>query len=560
MIPARQSTALELAIGPILDADGVAVTGGVVGDLKIKKTTGNFAALNGSATLTHVSAGVYDLVLTTSDTDTVGLCTIAIDDTTNACASIYLQVMEEAAYDMLYAASATGYVANQPVDVNTIKTQTVTCGAGVTVLASVGTAATSTAQTADHTSNISAIKAKTDSLTFTVANVLDANTLRVGGTPQTARDIGASVLLSPGTGTGQISLTSGVVTANVTQFNGATTLVTRLSTIFVTSYATVFDAVNAVLNANITHINSAASSAVALDGMAATYDSALGLPCSDFTAAGSTAFNSLLNARLVAYGLDHLVSASVTGTDIVDNSIIARLVSKSATADWDTYDQTTDSHEALRDRGDAAWITATGFSTLSQADIRTAVGLASANLDTQLSTIDGIVDDILVDTAEIGAAGAGLTNINLPNQTMDIVGNITGTLSGTVGGIAGTITTLDALDTAQDTQHGTTQAATTAIQADLPARITKNTALSAFMFKMVDATDHNTAETGLTVTATRSLDGAAFAACANAVSEVSNGWYKIDLAAADLNGNVVVLRFTASGADTTEYVIVTQNT
>lgn len=109
-IPARQSTALELAIGPILDADGVAVTGGVVGDLKIKKTTGNFAALNASATLTHVSAGVYDLVLTTSDTDTVGLCCIAIDDTVNACASIYLQVMEEAVYDRDYAASATGIV------------------------------------------------------------------------------------------------------------------------------------------------------------------------------------------------------------------------------------------------------------------------------------------------------------------------------------------------------------------------------------------------------------------------------------------------------------------
>ena len=33
MIPVRQSTAFETAIGPILDADGVAVTGGVVGDL-----------------------------------------------------------------------------------------------------------------------------------------------------------------------------------------------------------------------------------------------------------------------------------------------------------------------------------------------------------------------------------------------------------------------------------------------------------------------------------------------------------------------------------------------
>ena len=52
----------------------------------------------------------------------------------------------------------------------------------------------------------------------------------------------------------------------------------------------------------------------------------------------------------------------------------------------------------------------------------------------------------------IGIGGSGLTNINLPNQTMDIVGNITGNLSGSVGsvtgnvgGIAGTLTTLDAI-------------------------------------------------------------------------------------------------------------------
>lgn len=108
MIPARQSTAFELSVGPVLDADGVAVTDCVVGDFKLKKTTGAFAALNASATLTHVSAGTYDLVLTTSDTDTVGLLTVAIDDTTNACAPVRMQVIEEAIYDAFYAASATG--------------------------------------------------------------------------------------------------------------------------------------------------------------------------------------------------------------------------------------------------------------------------------------------------------------------------------------------------------------------------------------------------------------------------------------------------------------------
>ena len=42
---------------------------------------------------------------------------------------------------------------------------------------------------------------------------------------------------------------------------------------------------------------------------------------------------------------------------------------------------------------------------------------------------------ILTDTAEIGAAGAGLTAINLPDQTM----NITGNLSGSVGSVTGAV-------------------------------------------------------------------------------------------------------------------------
>jgi hypothetical protein len=46
---------------------------------------------------------------------------------------------------------------------------------------------------------------------------IDANAARLGGTTQTGRDIGASVLLSSGTGTGQISLSSGAVLLQATQ-------------------------------------------------------------------------------------------------------------------------------------------------------------------------------------------------------------------------------------------------------------------------------------------------------------------------------------------------------
>lgn len=57
------------------------------------------------------------------------------------------------------------------------------------------------------------------------AGLADANTVKLGptgsGTAQTARDLGASVLISSGTGTGQLSVTSGVISANVTQFGGS---------------------------------------------------------------------------------------------------------------------------------------------------------------------------------------------------------------------------------------------------------------------------------------------------------------------------------------------------
>jgi len=98
------------------------------------------------------------------------------------------------------------------------------------------------------------------------------------------------------------------------------------------------------------------------------------------------------------------------------------------------------------------------------------------------------------------------------------------------------------------------------VAADLPNVFTKNVALADFPFQMIDSADNVSPKTGLTVTATRSLDGAAFGAAANAVSEVSTGWYKIDLAAGDLNGNTVALRFTASGALDTNITIVTQPT
>jgi hypothetical protein len=108
MVIARQSTATIVTVGPVLDADGVAVTGGVVGDFKISKNGAAPAALNGSATATHRHTGFYSLSLTASDLGTVGGNEITIDDTVNSMPMKEIQVVEEAIYDAYYAASATG--------------------------------------------------------------------------------------------------------------------------------------------------------------------------------------------------------------------------------------------------------------------------------------------------------------------------------------------------------------------------------------------------------------------------------------------------------------------
>lgn len=101
----------------------------------------------------------------------------------------------------------------------------------------------------------------------------------------------------------------------------------------------------------------------------------------------------------------------------------------------------------------------------------------------------------------------------------------------------------------------------TAIRANtdnLPSAIKRNTARPNFEFFLASSSDHVSGATGLTVTAMRSIDGGPFASTVNAPVEVGNGVYAIDLDAADLNGEVITLLFTAAGADPRPFTIVTE--
>ncbi len=109
-----------------------------------------------------------------------------------------------------------------------------------------------------------------------------------------------------------------------------------------------------------------------------------------------------------------------------------------------------------------------------------------------------------------------------------------------------------------DTPLNASTAATqsTAAAADLPVKLKKNVSFPGFKFKLEKS--NGDPATGKTVTAQRLIDSGSFANCTNAVSEKSGGWYIIDLSAADLNGDCIALKFTASGANQRDMMIVTQ--
>jgi len=75
----------------------------------------------------------------------------------------------------------------------------------------------------------------------------------------------------------------------------------------------------------------------------------------------------------------------------------------------------------------------------------------------------------------------------------------------------------------------------------------KNTAGQNIYFAMVNATT-GAALPGATVTAVRSIDGAASGAATGTVSDMTNGLYRLALTAADTNGDYIGYFFTATNA------------
>lgn len=222
------------------------------------------------------------------------------------------------------------------------------------------------------------------------------DTTHLGGTSQTGRDLGASVLLSPGTGTGQISLSSGAVLLQATQTGVTIPTVTTLTNAPSDSSG-VTTLLSRLSSARAGYLDNLSGGAVAL---ASSLTSAAG----DIT----SILGKFTGITSLAQWLG-LIAGKQTGNST------ARTELRATGAGSGTFDETTDSVEAIRDRGDAAWVT--GAAAPSAADVADAVwdeatightttGTFGRNLDGRVSVVGG---DVLTNGVVLGLIEAVTT-------------------------------------------------------------------------------------------------------------------------------------------------------
>ena len=190
----------------------------------------------------------------------------------------------------------------------------------------------------------------------------------------------------------------------------------------------------------------------------------------------------------------------------------------------DRLDDGTFGLSAIRTRGDAEWITATGFNTTTPDAAGTAAGLHT--------TTDALI-------AALNDLSAAQVNAEVDTALSDYDGP-TKTEMDTAHALLATEAKQDIIDANVDTINTAT--------ALLPEAPQKNTALNDLTFLMVDEADFATPEVGLTIIGRVSKDGGAFASVAGTISEISNGIYAIDATAADMNADLLTFRFSATGA------------
>lgn len=110
--PLRQNTAVNVTIGPFVDnTDGFTAETGLTlsqADIRLSKNDGAFAQKNDATAATHKENGYYSCPLNATDTNTLGILFLAVNEAGALPVWVEIEVMTQEAWDALYAGTGNG--------------------------------------------------------------------------------------------------------------------------------------------------------------------------------------------------------------------------------------------------------------------------------------------------------------------------------------------------------------------------------------------------------------------------------------------------------------------
>jgi hypothetical protein len=512
----KQSTEITKRIGPFVDnTDGVTEEVGLVGGgTEISKNGGAYAA--GPTLGTHDAEGYYPVTLTTTHTDTLGLLEIKSH---NAATHLPVwdtyMVVPAVVYDTLVGGT------------DDLNCQVVGMDNDVVTAAAIANNAIGSTEIADGA--ITAAKIDADAITEAkiADNAIAAEHIATDAITDTkiaANAIGASELADGAIDSGAFA--SGAITADAIASNAITAA--KIANDAITSQKIDAGAItsgaiaNNALTSSAFQNNSLTAAALATDAVQEIRDAIL----SDSTPfAGANIGTILSQTATVCRALATGTATSGSTTTLVDT---ART-------------------EADTDYWKGGWLVITSGDIAGQAR--------------KISAYDSGADTFTVERAFTQAVATNTYEVwpadfpnNLSALQIETDGMAHADLKEFLGSapnalVAGAVDAdVSAIQADVITAAALAADAVDEIKDDLLV-FKKNTAVAIFPFLMKDSTTSEP-KTGLTVTVQRSIDGAAFGNIGGSVTEVSDGWYYCDLFAADTNGDVFALKFSAAGAKT----------
>lgn len=577
MYPLKQSTAITVPFFAH-DVNGDAVPGLTDGGFtkRISKGSGAFAAM--TVTITEMENGWYSFPLSTTHSNTLGLLTILFTHASAKQINLQFRVHARVPDDLAFPATSGRSIQ--------VETDGMVHGDLKEWLGVAPAALVSTRVVAD----VGAVSG--DSV---AADNLEAD--------------------YDGTGYAKANSTIGTTTTN-TDMRG-------------TDNAALASVLGALADAAAAGDPTASDTVVAyLKQLVNTLEGTAGIPVFPAEAAPANAVSLAEILRAIHADVTGLNGAAMRGTDsaalasVATEARLAELDAANLPADVDailvdtgttlethltdikgaTFSGATDSLEAIRDRGDAAWITATVPSAATVAaavwdalqsshvtagsfgEIATEVAsiladtnelqtddvpglIAALNDPTAAAIADAIWDELQSGHVTAGSFGELATEIaavlvdtgttipgllaTLQADTDDIqtrlpAALVSGRMDSSVGALAAAAITSAAFATDALSSDALSAAAAQKIRDEILP--TQNVAFSNIPFVFRAASDDVTPVTGATgISVTRSIDGGAFAPATGTVAEVGNGSYQLDASAADMNGGTIQFRIIATG-------------